>query len=466
MEKLTTFIQFCFNVLFHRADSSRAKWAVGILLAGLFVGGLLHWGFFLDWTNNRFDIQDWHVQVKPSLDFLSESLHSGQFPMYAESEYMKPSAYLARPLRPFSPQILLLYFLDPATYVLVNIWIFYSISFLGLLYIRKRYQLSFISFLVLFLLFYLNGHISAHIGAGHMEWMGYFLLPFFVLLTLKMIEGEKTNWAWMLAMSLVMLIINLQGGAHFFIYCMAFLLLLGLFQIKYFSVVIKSILFSGLVSMIRILPASHYAKGTTFENLGGFDSVLQAIQIFVVPSSRGYWELTYYVGLLGFVLLFYFGIIKTWARAEKYRSLYLPALAMTFFSIGAIYAPLFNSGIPFLDSQRAPTRFLIVPVIFLIVLATIQFQSMINEWNRKNWQNEMITLFGIGLMAYDLLLNTRVWSLGNYGISKRATDIIEVAVGNYPDPTYMTTLIIGFTCTVITLVALVFLAIRERNQSV
>ena len=69
-------------------------------------------------------------------------------------------------------------------------------------------------------------------------------------------------------------------------------------------------------------------------------------------------------------------------------------------------------------------------------------------------------------MAYDLLLNTRVWSLGNYGISKRATDIIEVAVGNYPDPTYMTTLIIGFTCTVITLVALVFLAIRERNQSV
>ena len=218
--------------------------------------------------------------------------------------------------------------------------------------------------------------------------------------------------------------------------------------------------------MIRILPASHYANGTTFENLGGFDSVLQAIQIFVVPSNRGYWELTYYVGLLGFALLFYFGIIKTWARAEKYRSLFLPALAMTFFSIGAIYAPLFNSGIPFLDSQRAPTRFLIVPVVFLIALATIQFQSMINEWNRKNWQNEMITLFGIGLMAYDLLLNTRVWSLGNYGISKRATDIIEVAVGNYPDPTYMTTLIIGFTCTVITLVALVFLAIRERNQSV
>src|SRR5262245_24818605 len=147
LEKLTNILQFSFEVLFRWADSSSKKRAVGFLLAGLFIGGLFHWGIFLDWTNNQFDIQDWHVQVKPSLDFLSEALRSGQFPMHAESEYMQPPAYLARPHRPFSPQILLLYFLDPATYVLVNIWIFYSISFIGLLWIRKRYQLSFISFL-------------------------------------------------------------------------------------------------------------------------------------------------------------------------------------------------------------------------------------------------------------------------------------------------------------------------------
>lgn len=467
LEKLAEAGQFWFDVLFKRAESSRAKWAAGFLLAGLFVGGLLHWGFFLDWFNNRFDIQDWHIHVGPYLDFLSKALRSGQFPMHADSPYMIPAQYLARQNRPLSPQILLLYFLTPATYVLVNVWIFYALGFWGLLLLRSRYKLSFVSFLAVFLLFNLNGHIVAHMGSGHFEWVGYFLLPFYVLLILKMVEGEETGWKWLLSMSLVMLGIVLQGAAHFFIYCLSFMLLLALFQPRFFPTVIKAIILSALVSMVRVLPpAIQFAGGTGLQSLGGFDSVMQMFEMLVSSSSRGYWEQTYYLGALGFVFVLYFGVIRNWAKNEMHRSLYFPSLAMIFFSVGSIYLPLFSSGIPFLDSQRAPTRFLIVPLVFFITLAGIQFQSLLNEWNQKSWEKGMMVLLGEALMAYDLFYNSRVWSLDNYSSSARATDIIEVVVANYPDPSYTATLIIGFACTLITLGVLIFLAFRERKRTV
>ena len=467
LQRLARTGQFLLDALFKPLESLHTKWAVVVLLTGLFAAGLLHWGFFLDWFNNRFDIQDWHLHVGPYLDFLSKALKSGQFPLHADSPYMIPSRYLARQNRPFSPQILLLYFLNPATYVLVNVWILYSLSFVGLLLIRARYQLSLVSFLSLFLLLNLNGHIVARMGVGHFEWVGYFLLPFYILLVLKMVEGEKTGWKWLLSVSLVMLTITLQGAAHLFIYCLSFLLLLTLFQPRYFSPAIKAIVLSVLISMIRILPpALQFAGGTRLKFLGGFESVYQFLQVFTSPGNQGYWEKTYYVGVIGFAFILYFGVIKNWMKVERTRSLYLPMLVMIFFSVGSIYLPLFSSHIPFLDSQRAPTRFVIIPLVFLIVLASIQFQSLINEWDQKGWEKMVLVLFAEALMAYDLIINSRIWSIQNYGISKRATDIIEVSVANYPDPPYMTTLMIGFTCTIITLSVLIFLAYRENKKPV
>jgi hypothetical protein len=467
LQKLAKAGQFGLDALFKPVESLQAKWLAVILLTGLFTAGLLHWGFFLDWFNNRFDIQDWHLHVGPYLDFLSKAIRSGQFPMHADSSYIIPSQYLARQNRPFSPQILLLYFLNPATYVLVNVWILYSLSFVGFLLIRARYQLSFISFLSLFLLFNLNGHITAHLGVGHFEWVGYFLLPFYVLLIMKMVEGEKTSWKWLLSMSLVLLAIVLQGAAHFFIYCVTFLLLLAIFQPRFFSPIIKVIILSILVSMIRILPpALQFAGGTGLKFLGGFDSIYQFLQVFTSPSNQGYWEKTYYVGVIGFAFILYFGVLKNWMKEERTRVLYLPVMVMLFFSIGSIYLPLFSSHIPFLDSQRAPTRFVIVPLVSLIIFAGIQFQSLINEWSQSGWEKMVLVLFGLALMAYDLIYNSRIWSLQNYGISKRMTDIIEVAVANYPDPSYTATLMIGSACTIITLTALIVLAYRENKKPV
>jgi len=85
-----------------------------IFLGALFIIGLLHWGYFLNWFNNRFELGDWHNIVEPFLVFLTNAVRSGQLPLQGDSPLFAHGRYLAYPNSPLSPQILLLRFIDPA----------------------------------------------------------------------------------------------------------------------------------------------------------------------------------------------------------------------------------------------------------------------------------------------------------------------------------------------------------------
>jgi hypothetical protein len=465
--KLETAGQTGLDILFGSPQTGLAKWAIALLMLGLFLAGLLFWGNFLNWTTNNFDFLDWHNQVGPYLIFLTKALRSGQLPLHGLSHYINPDRYLGRPDRPLSPEILLLYFLDPATYVLVDVWIFYGLGFVGLLLIRRRYHLSFISFLLLYLLFNFNGHIIAHIAVGHLVWTSYFLLPFFILLVLRMVEGERVGWGWQLSMMLTMLGINLQGGIHIAMYGLGFLLLIALFQPRFWPPVITAVFFTILASMIRILPlAIQYGGGTRFPFLGGYSSITDLLQAFIVlHDPPGNWEQDYYLGALGLAFLTYFGIFRTWLKTDGYRVLFLPMLVMFFFTLGSIYKPLFSSPLPFLDVEREPPRFLVIPLVFLITMGAIQFESLLNSWRREDWEKKIFILIGLALMGYDLIVQARVWRLANYGISKRATDVIQVSVSNHPDPPYIIAILVGLVFTMLTIILMVVLAVRESKNS-
>jgi len=478
VQKLGLTGQKALDILFEPAETPLAKWIVSFLLVALFAAGILHWGYFLNWFNNRFDMGDWHNIVDPMLVFLSNAFRSGQLPMHGNSSLFVPDRYLGRPDRPLSPQLLLLYLVDPAKYVLINVWIFFTIGFIGLLLVRRRYHLSLVAFTALFLLFNFNGHITDHYVVGHMEWVGYFLLPWFVLLVLQMLEGEKTGWSWVFGVALTMLAINLQGAVHFFIYCMAFLLLLALFQPRYWIPAIKAVIASVLINMLRLLPlAIQYYNGGGVQFIFGFFSVSHMLDSFVVlhspylletPSGQiGGWEVDYYLGLIGFLFMIYFGVFRNWINEKSYRLLYFPILVMAFFSLGDVYRPIFNSPIPFMDSQRAPTRFIIVPVVFLIILASIQFQNWIRERNNADWMERVAVLFGLAFTGYDLFGHSRAWRLTNLTskVLERFTDIVRVPLVNRPDPPYFISIITGLILTVGAAVILSILVLRERKKA-
>lgn len=421
---------------------------------------------------------DWHNIVDPMLVFLTNAFRSGQLPMHGSSPLFVPDRYLGRPDRPLSPQLLLLNLVDPAKYVVINVWIFFTIGFIGLLLIRRRYHLSLVSFIALFLLFNFNGHITDHYVVGHMEWVGYFLLPFFILLVLRMLEGEKTGWGWVFGVALTMLAINLQGAVHFFLYCMAFLILLALFQPRFWIPVIQAFIASVLISMLRLLPlAIQYYNGGGVQFIYGFLSVSHMLDSFAVlhppyilntPSGQiGGWEVDYYLGLIGFLFMIYFGVCRTWVNEKSYRLLFFPILVMAFFSVGDVYLPIFNSHIPFMDSQRAPTRFIIVPVVFLVILASLQFQKWIKTMQDEGWLERVAVLIGLGFIGYDLFLHSRAWRLATMSskVLEKFTDVVIVPLVNCPDPPYVISILTGLVLTVGVLVILSILVFRERKKT-
>jgi len=478
-QKIRQVILSGLDSLFSQPKTRHEKWISAIFLAGLFCMGVLHWGYFLDWFNNRFELGDWHVDAAPILTFLSNAVRSGQLPLQGAASLFNQGRYLAYPHGPFSPQILLLYLLKPASYVLVNLWLFYSIGFIGLLLIRRRYHLSLASFSALFLLFNFNGHITAHYAVGHLEWVGYFLLPFFVLLVLKMVEGEETGWGWVMGIALTLLGLNLQGAVNFAFWCMAFLFFLALFQPRYWAAVLKAIAASVLLSMVRFLPSAiEYYKGGGVAFIYGFLSISHMLDSFVVlqppyvldtPAAQlGGWEVDYYLGLAGFLFVLYFGVIRNWVQEKGYRALYFPMLVMAFFSLADAYRPIFNSHIPFMDSQRAPSRFILVPVVFLISLASIQFQKWITTRREDDWMERAAVLFGLAFIGFELFEHSRAWRLASMStkVLQKFTDIVQVPLEHHPDPAYMLSVIGGFSVTVVTLIVLVVLGLRERKRPV
>jgi hypothetical protein len=138
---------------------------------------------------------------------------------------------------------------------------------------------------------------------------------------------------------------------------------------------------------------------------------------------------------------------------------------MAFFSLGDVYRPIFNSHIPFMDSQRAPTRFIIIPIVFLIILASIQFQNWIKERNTNGWMERVAVLFGLAFSGYDLFGHSRAWRLATISskVLQKFTDVVVVPLVNRPDPPYVISIIVGVALTVGALITLTVLAIRERK---
>jgi hypothetical protein len=276
-----------------------------------------------------------------------------------------------------------------------------------------------------------------------------------------------------------LLALNLQGAVHFPLWCMAFLVLLAIFQPRYWVPVIKAIVASVLLSMIRILPpAIEYYQGGGIHFIYGFLSISHMVDSFVVlhppyglttPSGRiGGWEVDYYLGLIGFLFIIYFGVIRNWVNEKRYRILYFPMLVMAFFSLGDTYRPIFNSPIPFVDSQRAPTRFILIPMVFLIILASIQLQNWIKARHEDGWMERMAVIIGLAFIGYDLFDHSRAWRLSDFStkVLQVFTDIVRVPLVNHPDPLYMTSIIAGLAVTVISLIILVILAFQERKTTV
>lgn len=488
-QKLLSLINRAIDSLFISGRDWVSRLVNALVLVALLLIGLRLWGVFYSWGGIALDFLDWGEVTGPRFALLQDAVHKGILPLHAENTTALRGVtdrYFSIADTPFSPQHLLLAFLEIGQMLFVDTVIFYALGFLGLVLIQRKYQLAPFPFALMFLLFNFNGYVTAHLAVGHSIWTSYFLLPFVFLLFARLIEEERASWLWVLSLSLLMLLILLQGFFHLYLWALVFLALLGLFNWKLFKPALFGGLFSVLLSIPRLLPPSLALSGITQEYLGGFASVTDMVRGMIVledplrairPLTDTFplnpWELDFYIGLLGFALLVGFGIIiplrRDGRRLSFQAQFLIPSLILAACSIGQVYTRVTSIlNIPPFTGERVTARMFIVPLVVVLFLAVIFLQRELNRRKLPAWVQ--ITALGLAYVLYhDLRQHMQAWRIRYLDgmvdlFPKIPFDPAQHTATVLSDPIYTNMLAGGLAIALIGLIFLIWMIVRERKS--
>jgi hypothetical protein len=467
--------------VFGYGEDGLSRWIRRLWTVSLYITGVLLWAYILNRGRIPLELHDWAEITAPRYAFLRDAVMRGSLPLHMPGTYALRNVtdrFISVADTDLSPQVLLLRFLDIGPFFLVNTILLFTVGFLGMLALRNRYRLSPMAFSCLFFLFAFNGDITDHLVVGHVNWVGCYLLPILAALVFRLLGGDST-WRPTLLVSLLLFFMFLQGAFHLLVACILFLILLALTSPRNFTPLIRAIAFALLLSMVRILPPLLEASRFDTAFLSGFTSVRDMFAGLVelrVPVPQmvfsqtplnplGWWELDYYVGLVGLVFIVYFGIIPWFRKGEAHSSLaplLTPIFILSLLSVGRIYKLIHLLGIPFLASERVSSRLLIVPLAMLVILAAINFQRALDRGTPKIG-SRLAYLGLLGLMVQDLWQHIKLWRVENMGNLFPATpvDLARSVVANHPDPPYVAALAIGLTVSALTLAFLIIMVWRE-----
>ena len=453
-------------------------------VVSLFILGVVLWGVFLNWGNIPFDFHDWAEVNVPRLAMLKDAVTKGVLPYHiigGTGLRGLTDRFMCLPDVILSPQILLLLFLEVGPFVLVNTLLLYTVGFLGLLWFKRRFQLSPLIFAFLFMLFNFNGHILTHTSVGHITWGGYYLFPWFFALLFRLSDGER-NWRWSVEMALVLFLTMLQGSFHHFVWEGLFLVIFGLATLrKHWQPLLKALVFAALFNMVRFLPPTLLLGQFDTDFYGGYPrpwQILTAMVRQVIPktaqpflnfsSNLGYWEFDLYISWAG-VLFLAMGLILGVIKLLKNRSIppfVWPIISLIAFSIWKIYLPITKLPIPMLNGERVTSRMIILPLVLCLILSSEALQGWIDRRKfRLFWG--VAGLLGLGYLTADLVIR-RVWRWqvlkAFSAFPNTPVDLSRIIVTNHSDPPYTTLFLIGLCVTVISLAVAGFLVWREKKS--
>jgi hypothetical protein len=141
-----------------------------------------------------------------------------------------------------------------------------------------------------------------------------------------------------------------------------------------------------------------------------------------------------------------------------HRPLMITLLIFAAFSIGYIYMPINSLPLPLFRLVHVPSRFFILPLLFLIALACICLQEWLDRDPAESWRYLVLFLL-LGIFGHDLLRHTQLWRV-EFVIESFSGGLYEVPldfnlhIANQIDPLNTNTLIVS---SVISLIAIVYI---------
>jgi hypothetical protein len=469
--------------LFQAQPGGKTRITAWAWLAVLYAIGILWFGVFFNWGDHTLFFQDWADITGPRTQFLRDAVKTLQLPLHISDPstmHGNTIRYMTVPDTLISPQFLLLGRFSVQRFNFINVLLFYTLGFAGLLLLRQKFRLSVIAFSVLAMLFNFNGNILAHYTVGHMTWTGYFLFPWFAWLIFRLLEGER-SWKWTWWMSSLMFVIWLQGSFHQFLWLLIFLGLIALFIPGTFWYIIRCGVLIILMSAFRLFPAillygtygASYITGypTLYALWDSLVSITNPLTTNYFPQGiEGVspWETTNFIGLVGVVFLVYFGLVRGMLSSQSpFQKLLLPLGGMLLLSMGQFFGYLRLLPIPLIQGERVGTRIISVVLVFLFIFGAERMQRWLDQGGAESIRQAGL-LLAFALMMMELWINLKIWSIPNavqlywWVYFDRHKWFVR---NDFSDSTYLALLAGGLALSLITFVVLAVLARREKSRA-
>jgi hypothetical protein len=488
IKNIVSVVNSTIDVFFYKEQQKKTA-ITWLFLLVLYLFGIFLWGKFFNWGKTPLDFLDWAQITLPRLDFIQDALRYHEVPMHmleTASLHYITDRFFTLPDVISTPQMILLSFLSINQFIFFDVILSYSFGFLSLLWFFRKFKLSILAFTFLFFLFNFNGYILSHYSVGHFTWGGYYLFPAFFALMIRYIEGES-GWLWVSKVSFLLFYMVLAGSQHHFVWLLIFMGLLMLTSWHRAKWLLISILSSGLLSAVRLLPPilelNKYQNSQAFNAVYGYPSFAHFLySIFFVQTSfnspiqnfplniffENYWEFNFFVGLVGGMFILYFGIYS-WLkeRQTQYQPFILPALFLVALSFDSFYWIIRLTNIPIFASERASMRIIGAPMVLFILLASIFFEQ---KWHGKirTTSEKTVAIAAITYMFIDLWSNLTIWRPGEIRLHYPVllVNLSGNSIANHSDPQYTIIMITGLVITIFTAIFLLTMSIGvKRKQS-
>jgi hypothetical protein len=477
---------FDLYVFQYHDGNRRRRVACALMFAMACLVGLAIWADFFSFGGMKFTTEDWD-EKRRALTVMQEGIRQGTVPYFASSYisiWHPTKRLLAMPHLIVSPQVLLLRWMSIGHFFLLDALAFYAIGCVGCALIARRLRLSLFASLLLFLFFNFNGHVVSHLSVGHAEWIGYFLFPFAIYYMLELLTPRPIAIPT-LAIGMTHFLMLLQGSFHFMVWDMMFLCLLWAFapSRRLAWSIAWLVLQVVLLGAVRVWPAAMTFGNSQLNYCPGFPSLKTLLEALVVPHGTQrwmtifkigntvsyWWEYDMYVTDAGLAFLLFFGLLsrlrdKKGVFCPQLDVLHWPMLVFLILSLDHIFYGLaYLPRLPMLgNAERAPARFIVMPVLFLVVLACARFQKYLDlRRGALTTTFRRIAFLGMAYLAFQLVEHVQVWKIRN--VEKipplpMMANLPPIHLAQLSDPAYVKVLQAGAVTTLVGLVAWVVLA--------
>ena len=416
----------------------------------LFFVGVLHWFLFCNlvypfkcneifstdivsfvtssFEKKVFSLQDW-TKINQMFGVIKDALQGGVIPYHVpEIDYIIRSVqgrFFAAPSYTIAPHVLLIYFLDPATFYLVNLLLMYSVGFYGCILIKKHYSLGLVPFTFLFILFNFNGYFTEKYAAYGDAQMGYFLVPFLILYILKVSEAAirklrvQIRYGFLIGIALSGML--WLGSLHIFLNCVTFVLIWSFVNYKLWKVSLIFFATAIITSSIRIFPAlvtiDTGGRSELWTGYGHTHNIVAAFAKLPTLTSPWYfhsWEYSIYTGGFGLCALIYFGCFGSFMKGKRVQfngwySIGIPCMYVLVLSMWGFRKYLAPDFIPLINKEYIPSRYIFIPILIFAVIASINMNEFIKKYNNNKIKFILSVL--CFLIAVSVFNHSRVWRM-------------------------------------------------------